>query len=240
MGVITGHTDLNVTSVEVPDLVDGLDVVGITDNALTGHSRLTAVAIPGNVFAIGPNALQRGAAVKAANAAYAQTWARKNGHAFENISQFEFRAGVIDFAGIRPENFVRISEKEIMLRTLEAKRIAVGKRFFLLDERNPYQISYYQATEISEPSNGFVTVYCDTPDASDIVLHISGTNEDMGIDPNSIELAPGVTFDSNASRISGSVSVKPNFNIGPLTFKSPKKRGVSSRRHAVTVLESHI
>ncbi len=141
LAVIIGYTGTD-TSITVPDQVNGLDVIGLTDGVFSGL-RVVSVMIPGNVMAMGSSALPVGAAVKGYNGTYAQTWARRNGHAFENASRFDFRTGVVDMTGIRSENFVRVSAEEIWLRDLEAKRLAEGKRFFLLDENNPYQISYY-------------------------------------------------------------------------------------------------
>ena len=49
---------------------------------------------------------------------------------------------VIDLSDVRGENFVRVSANEVWLRSLEASRLAIGSRFFLMDPGNAYQISY--------------------------------------------------------------------------------------------------
>ena len=210
--IITGHLDPSVTETEVPDQLGGADVVGIADGSFAGHDALSSVTIPGNVFAMGKNAIPSGVAVCAVNASYAQTWARKNGHAFRNTSRFELRPGVVDLSGTRAENFIRVSAQEMKLRELEAKRLMTGTRFFLLDPSNLYQISYYQAESISEPEGGFVTIRCSTPSAEDVVTHISAENEVMMPDYSTLQLEEGVSL-NQTKRGWGSSSVSLPFKL---------------------------
>ena len=216
--VITGHDDMAVSEADVPDQVNGLDVVGIANDAFAGHTGLNRVGIPGNVFAMGKRALPRGTTVSAMNGSYAQRWARQNGYAFENASRYEFREGVIDFTGIRQENFIRVSAEEIRLRELEAKRLAVGKRFFLIDESNAYQISYYEAEEIGEAKNGFVTIRCRTPEIGDVIVNLSQTEEYMMPDLSTLKLEEGVEYAGEAKREWGDWSREHEFSL-PLKIK---------------------
>ena len=202
--VITGHTDLQAQDIRIPDQVDGADVVAVADDAFAGHDALVSVTLPVNIYAMGPRAIPRGVAVCAANASYGQTWARQNGRAFRNTSELEFRSGVIDLAETRPENFVRFSSEEIMLRELEAKRLQEGDLFFLPDPSNLYQISYYRAEHISEAENGFVTIRCSTPQIEEAVTHISAENQVMMPDYSTLKLEPGVELAGGQKRASGS------------------------------------
>ena len=159
MAVITGHTDHGESALTVPAVIDQLDVIGLAHDALAGHNMLDYLTIPGNVMAIDSNAIPRGITVKSYNGSYTQQWAARKGYAFINLSQFEFLPGVVDFEGISDDRFHRVSQEEMQLHTLEASRLSVGTYFFLLDHKNPYQVSYYHATAISEPNDeGFVTV----------------------------------------------------------------------------------
>jgi hypothetical protein len=45
---------------------------------------------------------------------YTQRWAEENRHAFENLSELDFAAGVIDCSDIAPEHFTRVSEKKVI------------------------------------------------------------------------------------------------------------------------------
>ncbi len=202
--VITGHTDLQAQEIRIPDQLEGADVVAVADDAFAGHDALVSVTLPVNIYAMGSRAIPRGVAVCAANASYGQTWARQNGRAFRNTSELEFRSGVIDLAETRPENFVRFSSEEIMLRELEAKRLQEGDLFFLPDPSNLYQISYYRAEEISEAENGYVTIRCSTPQIEEVVTHISGENQAMMPDYSTLKLEPGVELAGGQKRASGS------------------------------------
>ena len=211
--VITAHLDSGITKVEVPDQIGGADVVGIADDSFAGHDRLNVVTVPGNVVIMGKTAIPQGTAVSAVNGSYAQRWAQKNGRGFQNASAFEFRNDVVDLTGTRSENFLRVSENEIKLRSLEARRISIGKKFFLLDPANPYQISYYQVESISDPVNGFVTICCSTPNVEDVLIHVSAENETMVPDYSTLRLEDGATLDST-HRLSGkrSVSIPIKYN----------------------------
>ena len=83
----------------------------------------------------------------------------------------------MDLTGVLSENFYRVSEHEIWFRPLEARQLTVGSRFFLLDPDNKYQISYYQATDMSETRDGFVVVRCSTPDVKSLLYHYTSENE---------------------------------------------------------------
>lgn len=81
---------------------------------------------------------------------------------------------------------MRVSATEVWLRDLEARRLSVGKRFFLAAPQNLYQISYYEVTEMSDPSGGFVTVKCVTPSTDDALNRYEAENQVMMLDPGSI------------------------------------------------------
>ena len=112
------------------------------------HWRITRrwnrLRLPGNLMAIGDGAIPRGVVVEGYNASYAQDWARSSRYAFCSLSQWDFMDGVVDYADIRVDAFVRVSQSEVRLRALEASRLRVGSLFFLLDPDNPYQVSYYK------------------------------------------------------------------------------------------------
>ncbi len=193
MAVVTGHADHGESALEVPAVIDQRDVIGLAHDALAGHNMLDYLTIPGNVMAIDSNAIPRGITVKSYNGSYTQQWAARKGYAFINLSQFEFLPGVVDFEGISDDRFHRVSQEEMQLHTLEASRLSVGTYFFLLDHKNPYQVSYYHATAISEPNDeGFVTVTCVTPTIEEIMYHVSLRNEDMHWDLSTLRVEEGV------------------------------------------------
>jgi hypothetical protein len=111
--VITGCEGTAPQALVMPDLLGGADVVGVLEGALQDLSGVSSVEIPGNVLAMGKHALPAGAIVRAVSGSYAETWARKNGYAYTSTSKIQFTTGVVDFTGIREENFVRISENEV-------------------------------------------------------------------------------------------------------------------------------
>lgn len=218
--IITGYDGAE-PELEAPELLGGADTVAIATGALTGLSGLKKITLPGNVLAIGENAFPRGTVLAGANASYAQKWAGQHGHAFANISELNFCSGVVDFTGIRPENFKRVSANEVWLRALEAKRLAIGTRFFLLDPNNPYQISYYKVTAISEERDGFVGFECETPEVEEVLTYYSAENQTLMIDESSIVLYEGVErVDDPATRsLTGNASASPRFAWHP---KYPK------------------
>ena len=168
--VITGYTGSLTSSLKMPDLLDGYDVVGVLSEALYSLRGLRDIEIPGNILTMGAKALPVGCTVKATSGSYAQAWAKKNGHAFSTTSAYQFVPGVVDFTGIREENFNRVDANEVWLRSLEALRLSAGSLFFLLDPANMYQISYYRVTSIEAGAAGFVVVRCETPDIDEVLL----------------------------------------------------------------------
>ena len=223
--VITGYDGTVQEEISVPAVLDGLDVVGLTDGVFGTMKGIRQVNLPVNVLAMGKNALPAGATVRANSGVYAQTWARKNGHAFSNASSMDFVTGVVDLSGIAEENFVRISAEEVWLRSLEARQIAVGTLFFLPDPGNLYQISYYQATDMSETTGDFVIVRCSTPDVNAVFHHVTGTNEIMKVDYSTLKLAEGVTLaGAGQKRASGSstfelpLKIKTQIDLGKVNL----------------------
>ncbi len=197
--VITGHTNASAEDLTVPDMLGGADVVGIAEGALADHASLISLMLPGNLYAIADNALPQGIIIKGYNASYAQTYASRNAYAFERVAEFDFRGGVVDYADIRTENFVRVSQYEVRLRALEAERLAVGKRFFLIDPNNAYAVSFYQVAAISDPVDGFVTITCDTPEIEQVLRTYSGENEEMVLSRESLILYDGVELDQGST-----------------------------------------
>ena len=195
--VVTGYRGEPDQALSVPDRLGGADTVGIAAAALSALKGVSVVEIPGNVLAIGAGALPRGAKVRSVHASYAHSWAQKNGHAFQPASDFDFCDGVVDLSDIRPENFLRVSAGEVRLRELEASRLAVGKRFFLPDPDDLYQIAYYEAASISEPDGGMVTVTCTTPGVKQVFRYYEAENQEMRVDPESIVLYEGATLVRN-------------------------------------------
>ena len=212
---VIGYEGEAAARLDMPDLLDGLDVVAIAPNALSTMKTLEVLSVPGNVRAIGRGALPRGAAVRALHASFALDWAARNGHACIDASEYDFCTGVVDLSDVRPENFVRISAQEVWLRGLEASRLAVGKRFFLIDPANPYQISYYTAAAASERQDGFTVFTCETPSVDDVLNYIEGHNEQMMIDYSSLQLYEGFELNSagNKRSLSGSASGEVGFKI---------------------------
>ena len=134
--VITGYQGTADEEISVPALLDGLDVVGLMDGVFGTMKGIRQVNLPVNILAMGKNAFPAGTTVRASSGVYAQTWARKNGHAFSNASSLDFVSGVVDLSGIAAENFSRVSAEEVWLRSLEARQLAVGSLFFLPDPGN--------------------------------------------------------------------------------------------------------
>ena len=148
--VITGHSGSDAQKLSAPAMLGGADVVGLAAGALADHTALESLALPGNLMAIGGGAIPGGVVVEGYNASYAQDWARSNRYAFRSLSQWDFMDGVVDYADIRGDAFVRVSRSEVRLRALEASRLQAGSLFFLLDPDNPYQVSYYKVDSVAE------------------------------------------------------------------------------------------
>ena len=201
--VITGYDGDDTQEIEVPAFLDGFDVVALADGALSDLKNLRQVTLPINILAMGKNALPDGSVVRANHGLYAETLARKTGHAFVSASEYDFVSGVVDLTGVLSENFYRVSEHEIWFRPLEARQLTVGSRFFLLDPDNKYQISYYQATDMSETRDGFVVVRCSTPDVKSILYHYTSENEKMMVDCSTIKLAEGATSNTLRTKSRG-------------------------------------
>lgn len=117
--VVTGYNG-TAEKLEIPDMFGDADTVAVAAGALKSVKGLSEITVPGNVLAIGNGAFPPGAVIVSNNASYAQTWARLNAHPFSRVFDMDFRTGVVDFTGIREENFNRVSEKEVWLRALEA------------------------------------------------------------------------------------------------------------------------
>ena len=91
--VITGYEGTAPQALVIPDLLGGADVVGVLEGALQDLSGVSSVEIPGNVLAMGKHALPAGAIVRAVSGSYAETWARKNGHAYTSTSPVQSNTG---------------------------------------------------------------------------------------------------------------------------------------------------
>lgn len=214
LAVITGYDGPAAEEIHIPALLDDADVVGLRSGTLAHLAGLRRVGVPINLLAIGQDALPTGAAVLANSGVYAQTWARRSGHAFISASGYDFCSGVVDLTGMRPENFNRVSANEIWLRALEAGQISVGTRFFLLDPVNPYQISYYQASEMTSLPNGFVAITCTTPSVDSVLNYYEAQDEMLMVDYSTLRLAENVSIDESDSKaVSGGFSCDLTLNL---------------------------
>ena len=215
--VVLGHADASAQELTVPAVLGGADVVAVAQEALSGHKALESISLPGNVNAVGQRGIPAGTLVRGYHGTYAQTYALGNGHAFQSLSEYDFARGVIDYADVRREAFVRHSAYSLSLRALEAARLRVGSVFFLIDPDNAYQISYYRVLALEEQADGFVSVSCETPVMDDVLLSFSGQDEEMRLDPSTLVLGEGVSY--VAPRMDGDGMIDEiNF---PLTAKIP-------------------
>jgi len=189
--VVVGHLQAGAADVTVPDRLGGADVVAIAGGTFDGHGKLMSVMLPGNVYAIEKGAFPRGVTLRGYNASYAQTYAVREGFAFEREAEFDFYSEVIDYADIREENFVRVSQYEVRMRALEAERLSVGRMFFLIDPANPYSVSYYTVASMTAGEDGFVTIRCQTPEVSAVLRSHSAVNELLVMDMDSLVLMNG-------------------------------------------------
>ena len=202
---VVGYADTSATTLEMPDMLGGLDVVAVAPGALADVSFLEKITVPGNVRAIGDAAFARGTSIKAVNAAYALGWATENKYPSVNASEFQFREGVVDLSDIRTDNFVRISATEVWLRALEASRLQKGSFFFLADPNNLYQISFYKVTAVTDMQNGFFRFTCETPQVESIFYYYEASNAALVPDAGSIALYDGATLvDENGNEVDAS------------------------------------
>lgn len=147
--VIVGHTDQGSARVDLPAVLGGADVVAVLGGTFAGHTALREVTFSANVYYADKDALPRGVSVRGYWGSYAQRWAADNRRSFENLSEWDFVAGVVDFSDIDQANFTRHSAEQVTLRELEASRLQEGSVFFLMDPANQYAISFYEVKEIS-------------------------------------------------------------------------------------------
>ncbi len=230
--VITGYTGIAPGVLTVPDQLEGYDVVGIAESALLGNDTAQTVEIPGNVMAMGKDALPSGCVVSALSGSYAQDWAKRNRHAFQSASEMDFCTGVIDLSDVRTENFIRVSATEVRLRELEARRLAENKLFFLADPNNLYQISYYRVIAVSKQVDGFITFTCETPEVDSVLNYFEAADQPMYMDMSTLQLNEGVELVSpHVSRrsiaepmgemdIVPGISFHPSFKIGSLKISA--------------------
>ena len=201
LAVITGHRGTDARQLTVPVRLGGADVVGLAAEALADHAALEVLALPGNLRAVGERAIPPGVVVEGYNASYAQSWAEQRRYAFRNRSEWDFMQGVVDFADISTDAFVRVSQYEVRLRSLEAERLHTGSHFFLLDPNNLYQVSYYTVETMSDvDENGFVTLSCSTPVVEQIMNSVEIEDAVLVADPSTFETAPGVHMEAMTSR----------------------------------------
>jgi len=214
--VIVGHANGGQTHIDIPHVLGGADVVALLSDVFAGHDALMSVTMDGNVYYAAPDALPRGVTVHGYNGSYAQRFAAKNRHAFENLSQLDFVAGVVDCSDVDEAYFTRHSESRVTLRALEAGRLEAGSVFFLADPANLYAISFYQVTSVGEETDGFVTFECVTPEITRVLHSFTLENEKMVADMSTLQLAEGVTLqESDESRVSGSTSGHYGFLLTP-------------------------
>ena len=209
--VILAHLNTGAKTLRVPDRIGGADVVAIADGALQDHHVLESVTLPGNLNAIGDDAIPAGTLLRGYHGTYAQKYALKSGHAFQNLSEFDFADGVIDYADIRVDAFTRHSANSLTLRKLEASRLTQGSVFFLVDPENAYQISYYRVASMTDNGNGFVTISCETPVTDEVFNSIQGKNEKMMIDMSTLRLSDGVVS-SAMQNVSSSETLELEIN----------------------------
>lgn len=191
--VVLGHADPSARELTVPDRLGGADVVALAAGALADHAGLTSISLPGNVNAVAKGAIPAGALVRGYHGTYTHTYALENGYAFQSRSEYDFAQGVIDYADVRTDAFVRHSAYSLSLRKLEAARLREGSVFFLVDPNNAYQISYYRVLSLQEKDDGFVDVQCETPVMDEVMRSFSGHNEVMRLDPSTLVLGEGVS-----------------------------------------------
>ena len=91
----------------------------------------------------------------------------------------------------------------------------------LLDPGNLYQISYYEAVELSEAPGGFVRVRCQTPDVDQILNRYESARETMMLDMSTLRLADGASLVSDGQNrmdleVGGELGMhyKKDFKIG--------------------------
>ena len=218
--VITGHRDHGTARVNLPAVLGGADVVAALSGTFAGHAALEDVQFSANMYYADSDTLPRGVGVRGYHGSYAQYWAEKNRHAFENLSEYDFVTGVADLTDIDVNHVERISASEVRMRELEASRLRVGSVFFWIDPDQPYTVSYYRVTGIAR-EEGWTRFSCETPEIADLLNSYHIENAPMVLDPSSVQTAEGVKLSGDSSRKQSKkteggldLEVTPHFNIG--------------------------
>jgi len=129
--VILGYLDSSASFLRIPDSLGGCFVVGIDDNALQAVSALTRVRVHGNITNIGSEAFPENVEIEAYHGAYALTYALDNGLDSNDLSEFYFIDGVVDYSDIQSGRYAFAGDTTIRMKPLEASRLSIGSVFYL-------------------------------------------------------------------------------------------------------------
>lgn len=128
--VILGYRG-NVSTLEVPARIGGIDVVGIAANALDIKG-LESVSLSGNVTWISDDAFgAQKPNIHALNGSYGLYFASTHGMQYTNDSEADFDSSVIDLSDVFQSRIRTIDKRYFVINNLEASRLHVGDVIWL-------------------------------------------------------------------------------------------------------------
>jgi uncharacterized repeat protein (TIGR02543 family) len=201
---ILGYLDSNVSFLRIPDLLGGCFVVGIDDNALKTVSALTRIRIHGNITNIGSEAFPENVEIEAYHGAYALTYALDNGFESNDLSEFYFIDGVVDYSDIQSGRYAFAGDTTIRMKPLEASRLSIGSVFYLpASEKYPNGEGFIVE---SIEDGSWVTLNCVVARGEEIIERIVVEDAQLTADWDNAILSDGVTLVEGSDLADGTSS----------------------------------
>ncbi|MCR5090495.1 MAG: leucine-rich repeat protein [Oscillospiraceae bacterium] len=239
--VITGY-DGEETSVTVPMMLDGVDVVGLAPNALP---KAESVTLHGNILLIAEDAFGEGRPeICALNGTWGLFWADRHDCIYTTGKDYDLVPGVIDYTDAMQGRVQKRGDTHVAFGRLEAMRLTVGSIFWMRDTRG--MEFFFRVTELTE-SGETVIATVEIPDnvgdaiinyETTVELHLteedftpadgvivegasaagkdsSGTITDTTPHKLTLPIAPGGKFKKNgiSASISGQIDVEVNNTV---------------------------
>ena len=132
---IVGYTDVTVTNLDIPYIIDGYYVNGIEEQAFTDNKDLSQMYIHGNVINIAENAFE-GLDVNLSgyNGTTVLSFAKNNNISYTNVTcvdYFTFTEQVVDYSYVQNGRYYVVDGSTIRIGTPEAAQLNVGSIFYI-------------------------------------------------------------------------------------------------------------
>lgn len=231
---IVGYTDVTVTNLEIPYVIDGYYVNGIKERAFVENKALSQMYIHGNVVSIAETAFE-GLHVELSgyNGTAVLDFAKNNNISYTNVTSvdyFTFTEQVIDYSYVQNGRYYIIDESTIRIGTPEAAQLRVGSIFYIPEIIGELQ-DVYEVTSI-EINGDWADIAFTGAEAEDALIRISMENIELTPDwanaewSDEVELVEEKLGGSWSMGASQNLNFKHKFRKIPFTFSAEAVLGL--------------